>query len=107
MNDIPKFTAVPRDKLVAKALEKEGRSTAGKLAKLTGKSIVNVRHTMNKLHKQDKVHIGGYEISGRGKMSKVWCWGDGDDAEEPLNTKDRPFFTPRADVAAAWMRNPL
>jgi hypothetical protein len=104
---IPKFTAVPRDRLVAKALEATGRATAAKLAKMTGKTLVNVRHTMNKLHKQDKVHIGGYETNSRGKLSRIWYWGDGDDVDEPLIAKDRSFFIPRADEAAAWLRNSI
>jgi hypothetical protein len=107
MSEMPKFTAIPRGRLVSKALEQEGRATASMLMKITGKSIVTVRDAIKKLYAQSKIHVGGYEMNSRGKLSKVWYWGDGDDVREPIIAKDRPFFTPRPDEAAAWLRNPI
>ena len=107
MSEIPKFTAVARDKLVAKALEKEGRATTNKLMNLTGKPVTTVRDALKKLYARSKIHIGAYEINGRGKVTRIWYWGDGDDAREPLPGKARPVFVPRLDEAAAWLRNPI
>jgi hypothetical protein len=40
-------------------------------------------------------------------VTRIWYWGDGDDAREPLITKNKPAFTPHADVASAWLRNSI
>jgi len=105
MSDTPKFTATPKGKSVAKALEKEGRATVVTLMKLTDKPIASVRDAIKKLYSHSKIHIGGYEINRRGQVSKVWQWGDGDDAREPFVIGGKKFV-PRPDVAAAWLRNP-
>jgi hypothetical protein len=104
---IPKFTAAPRGRPVAKALEKIGHASANTLMKLTDRPITSVRDALKKLHRQSKIHIGDYELSSRGKVTRIWYWGDGDDAREPLITKNKPAFTPRPDVASAWLRNPI
>jgi hypothetical protein len=104
---IPVFTAVPRGKSVAKALAKAGRATTSILTKLTDKSPASVRDALTKLHRQGKIHIGDYELSPRGKVTRIWYWGDGDDAREPVVAKDRSTFIPRPDAAAAWLRNPI
>ena len=104
---IPAFTAVSRGKSVAKALEKAERATTSMLTKLTDKSVTSVRDSLTKLHRQGKIHIGAYEVTGRGKITRVWYWGDGDDVREPVVTKDKPLFIPRLDEAAAWLRNPI
>jgi hypothetical protein len=59
------------------------------------------------LYITNKVHIGSYEINKRGKVSRVWYWGDGDDAREPSIIKHSDGFIPRPDEAAAWLRNPV
>jgi hypothetical protein len=107
MSEIPKFTSKPHGKSVAKALEKEGRATVVTLMKLTDKSITSVRDAIKLLYGKSKIHIGGYELSSRGKVSKVWYWGDGDDAREPVDEQGKPTFIPRPDVASAWLRNPI
>ena len=104
---IPTFTAVSGGKSVAKALEKAERATTSTLMKLTGKSVTSVRDALKILHGRSKIHIGAYEPSSRGKITRVWYWGDGDDAREPVVTKDKPSFIPRPDEAAAWLRNPI
>jgi hypothetical protein len=107
MDEILKFTAKPHGKSVAKALEKEGRATAATLMKLTDKPITSVRDALKLLYGKSKIHVGGYELNGRGKVLKVWYWGDGDDVREPVMNKDKSVFVPHADVAAAWLRNPI
>ncbi len=104
---IPKFTAVPRGKSVAKALENAGYATVSTLMKLTDRPIRPVQDALRLLHTKSKIHIGAYELSSRGKFTPIWYWGDGDDAREPLITKDKHVFIPRLDEAAAWLRNPI
>lgn len=106
MNEIPKFTTV-KGSTVAKVLQAVGRATTSTLVKLTGRPVRSVLNTVKALHGQGKIYIGSYELSGRGKVSRVWYWGDGDDAREPVDINGKPTFIPRPDEAAAWMRNPI
>ena len=106
MVEIPQYV-VPKNITVGKALQKVGKATVSALVVLTGKDIKTVRNSIKTLYVTNKVHIGSYELSRRGKLSKVWHWGDGDDAREPVDINGKPTFIPRPDEAAAWLRNPI
>ena len=103
-NDIPKLTI--KGSTVAKMLQKNGSATANTLVELTGRPIKSVLSTLKTLHDRSKIHIGAYEVNKKGQLSRVWRWGDGDDAREPSNVKHKDGFIPRPDEAAAWLRNP-
>jgi hypothetical protein len=92
---------------VARALQEVGRAKVSALIKLTGRTQKSVINTLKNLYHQSKIHIGGYEVNKRGQVSKVWVWGDGDDAREPLMVSNKQAFVPRPDEAAAWLRNPV
>ena len=104
--EIPKFTTV-KGSTVEKVLQKVGHATASKVVKLSGRPIKSVLSTLKTLHQQSKIHVGGYEFNKRGQVSRVWYWGDGDDAREPNIVRHKDGFIPHADVAAAWLRNPV
>ncbi len=104
--EIPQFITV-KGSTVSKVLQKVGRATASALVKLTGRPIKSVLSTVKELHRQSKIHIGAYEINKRNQASRVWYWGDGDDVREPSTVKHKDGFIPHADVAAAWLRNPI
>jgi hypothetical protein len=104
--EIPKFTTV-KGSTVAKVLQKVGHATASKVVKLSGRPIKSVLSTLKTLHQQSKIHVGAYEFNKRGQVSRVWYWGDGDDAREPVMVGSKEVFVPRPDVAAAWLRNPV
>jgi hypothetical protein len=106
MSEIPQYV-VPNNITVSKALQKIGQATVSTLVKVTGKDIKTVRNAVKILYTTNKVHIGSYEINKRGKISRVWYWGDGDDAREPVDSNGKPTFIPRPDVASAWLRNPI
>ena len=91
---------------VAKMLQSHGKATATALVKLTGRPMKSVLATIKTLHQQSKIHVGSYEFNRRGQLSRVWHWGDGDDAREPVMTGKQKLI-PHADVAAAWLRNPI
>jgi hypothetical protein len=91
---------------VAKMLQSHGKATATALVKLTSRPMKSVLATIKTLHQQSKIHIGSYEFNRRGQLSRVWHWGDGDDAREPVMTGKQAFI-PRPDIASAWMRNPI
>ena len=103
MVDVPQFV-LPK-KTVGQVLQKVGKATASALVVLTGKNIKSVRNAVKILYTTNKIHVGSYELSKRGKVSRIWYWGDGDDAREPVVSKQT--FIPRPDVAAAWLRNPV
>ena len=104
--DIQKFTTV-KGSTVSKVLQKVGRATASTLVKLTGRPVKSVLSTIKTLHNQSKIHVGDHEFNKRGQVSRVWVWGDGDDAREPNIVRNKQEFIPRPDVAAAWLRNPI
>ena len=106
MNEIPQLV-VPKNVTVGKALQKIGNATVSALVTLTGKDIKLVRSSLKTLYLTNKVHIANYEKSKRGKLSRVWAWGDGDDAREPVIVGSKQVFIPHADVASAWLRNPI
>jgi len=106
MHEIPKSTTI-KGSTVAKVLQAVGRATTSTLVKLTGRPVRSVLSTVKTLHDRSKIHIGSYETTKRGKVSRVWHWGDGDDAQEPVDSNGKPTFIPRPDEAAAWLRNPI
>jgi hypothetical protein len=105
MYEIPKSTV--KGSTVSKVLQKVGRATATTVVKLSGRPIKSVLSTLKSLHQQSKIHIGDYEVNKRGQVAKVWAWGDGDDAREPVMRNNKVAFIPRPDTAAAWLRNPI
>jgi hypothetical protein len=106
MDEIPKFTTV-KGSTVAKMLQTNGGATASMLVRLTGRPMKSVLSTLKTLHDRSKIHIGSYELNKRGQASRVWHWGDGDDAREPVMLGNKQVFIPRPDEAAAWLRNPI
>jgi hypothetical protein len=87
-------------------LQKNGSATASTLVKLTDKPLKSVLSTLKILHNQSKIHVGSFEVNKRGKVSRVWTWGDGDDVREPI-MEGKQVFIPRPDEAAAWLRNAI
>lgn len=106
MSEMPKFTTV-KGSTVAKVLQQVNCATVSTLVQLTGRPIKSVLSTLKTLHDRSKIHIGGYEINKRNQASRVWHWGDGDDAREPVDSNGKLTFIPRPDEAAAWLRNPI
>ena len=106
MSEIPQFTTI-KGSTVSKVLQKVGHATVSKLVKLTGRPMKSVLATIKILHQQSKIHVGSYEFNKRGQTSRVWAWGDGDDAREPVIVGSKQVFIPYADVASAWLRNPI
>ena len=103
MSEIPTSPNVT----VARTLQEVGRATASALIKLTGRPQKSVLNTLKNLYHQSRIHIGGYEVNKRGQVAKVWTWGDGDDAREPVMRNSKVAFIPHADVASEWLRNPV
>ena len=109
MSEIPVFISEvkPKSMTVGKALQKAGHATVSALVKLTGKDSKNVQSALKTLYTGSRIHIGDYVVSRRGQVTRVWYWGDGDDKHEPIVNKSKEVFVPHADVASAWLRNPI
>lgn len=106
MGNIPQFA--PSKKLtVHKALQQLGTATSTTLVKMTGKAPDTVKQTLKTLYTTNKIHISAYEATKRGKIVRVWAFGDGADAKEPPMLRYKEEFVPRPDVAAAWMNTPI
>ena len=103
--NVPNYKSTPKGKSVARALERLSRATANDLAREVSKQSKDVISSLNTLYSQSKIHVGDYQIISRGKLAKVWFWGDGDDVREPMLNKDKTRFVPRADIAVWWMHD--
>lgn len=103
--DIPTFKPKSKSRSVARTLERLSRATASDLARELSRQSKDIAASLNTLYSQSKIHVGDYQITSRGKLSKVWFWGDGDDVREPMLNKDKTRFVPRADIAAWWMHD--
>ena len=103
--NIPNFKSTPKGKSVARALERLSRATAYELAREVNKPSKDVVASLNTLYSQSKIHVGDYQITSRGKLAKVWFWGDADDVREPMLNQDKTRFVPRPDVAVWWMHD--
>jgi len=106
MSDVPKYVELKKIP-VSKALQKVGKATSATLVKLTNRAPTSVKQTLKMMYTSNKIHIGDYEVTKRGKVTRVWAWGDGIDAKEPPSLRHREEFVPRPDEAAAWLRNPI
>ena len=95
-------------KLIIEALQKLGKATSNALTKVTGKPKGTVVSALTALHVAGMIHIGAWELNSTGHMTRVYYWGDGKDVDAPIaKPRDQVSFTPQADIAAAWLRNPL
>ena len=103
--NVPNYKSTPKGKSVARALERLSRATSYDLAREVNKQTKDVISSLNTLYSQSKIHVGDYQLTLRGKLSKVWFWGDGDDVREPMLNKDKTRFVPRADIAVWWMHD--
>ena len=69
------------------------------------------------LHVAKLIHIAEWRTNAKNGGNKVYAYGEGEDAVKPepkfapRNKKQEMYvpkvFIPHADVAAAWMRNPI
>lgn len=69
------------------------------------------------MHDAGFIHISEWRVSSKNGGNKVYAVGPGKDAIRPdprFTAKHKPAeqqpkepFTPHADVAAAWLRNPI
>ena len=95
-------------KKIADVLRKLQKATSATIARATGKPKNTVTTALKALIDAGKIHIGDWEINSRGQMTRIYYWGRGIDAREPMIAgKEKVHFIPRPDEAAAWLRNPI
>lgn len=72
-------------------------------------SKASASEATKELHLAGKIHVSDWRHSAKNGGNKVYAYGKGQDAPKSIRTVkkiDEPF-TPHADVAAAWLRNPI
>ena len=66
------------------------------------------------MYRRGMIHIGGWARNKQGTPIKIYAWGEGKDAKQPLKTskpkKEEAVVEvqlpwPRCDVAASWIRS--
>ena len=83
-----------------------------KLAASSGIPKATLNNILRYLRMENLAHVSRWEWSTSKRLSKVYKWGHGINAERPsLDYKDRskpiPVFKPKPDVASAWLFNPI
>jgi Mn-dependent DtxR family transcriptional regulator len=72
-------------------------------------SKASASESTKELHLAGKIHVSDWRHSAKNGGNKVYAYGKGKDIPKSIRTAkiiDEPF-TPHADVAAAWLRNPI
>jgi predicted transcriptional regulator len=61
------------------------------------------------LYLASKIHVVDWRPSNKNGGNKVYAYGKGEDAPKPVRSEKEAVapFVPHADVAAAWLRNPI
>lgn len=101
--------------LVQEGLKELGEALAVDLADHVNLPVATVTAVLSELYRRHMVHISGWARNKQGTPIKVYGWGEGVDAKQPLKTSkpkqeevvDVQLPWPRCDVAASWIRNPL
>lgn len=97
--------------LIQEGLKELNESLVGDLADHINLPVSTVSAVLAELHRRRMVHISGWGRSKQGRPLRIYTWGDGHDAKQPLKTSkpkkevveevQLPF--PRCDIAASWL----
>ncbi len=101
--------------LIQNGLKELGDALTIDLADHVNLPHATVSAVVAELYRRRMVYISGWARNKQGTPIKIYGWGEGDDAKQPLKTSkpkkvivdevQLPF--PRCDVAASWLNNPL
>jgi predicted ArsR family transcriptional regulator len=97
--------------IIQEGLKELGESLTVDLADHVNLPHSTVSVVLAELYKRHMVHISGWARNKQGTPIKIYGWGEGDDAKQPLKTSkpkkkivdevQLPF--PRCDTAASWL----
>ena len=101
--------------IVQEGLKELGESLTIDLAEHVNLPLATVSAVIAELYRRGMVHISGWSRNKQGTPIKVYGWGEGEDAKQPIKgSKPKkvievevqlPF--PRCDLAASWIRNSI
>ena len=100
---------------IVNALKTLGQASSKRLAEVTKMPRGSVTGAIKALHNAKIIYIGGWELNKTTMPTRIYKLGTGVDAKTPIFLSrrkiDNPTRTrlpwPRADVAAAWLRNSI
>lgn len=72
-------------------------------------SYASASEATKELYLRSKIHISEWRRNAKNKNVRVFAFGKHDDAPKSIHFEKSATepFVPHADVAAAWLRNPL
>lgn len=100
---------------IINALKELDQASSKRLAEVTNLARGSVTVIIKALCDAKMIHISAWEPNRTIMMTPIYKWGPGKDVPEPafiskaerLNLKNMDTPWPRADVAAAWLRNSI
>jgi predicted ArsR family transcriptional regulator len=98
--------------IIQEGLKELGEALVVDLADHVNLPVATVSAVLAELYRRHMVHIFGWARNKQGTPIKIYGWGEGDDAKQPLKTSkpkqkevvDVQLPWPRCDVAASWIR---
>jgi len=100
--------------IIQEGLKELGEALAADLAEHVNLPVATVSAVLAELYRRGMVHISGWARNKQGTPVKIYGWGEGKDAKQPLKTSkpkqeeavvDIQLPWPRCDVAASWIRS--
>ena len=102
----------PAAKRLVRVLKMHGDMDAADVGAKAGLSPSTVKAILRELHTSSMIHVSSWTRSEFNKPVKRYSWGKKEDAPSPKQvarakrvTPTDPVFSPRPDVAAAWLFN--
>jgi hypothetical protein len=100
---------------IINALKELDQASSKRLAEVTNLARGSVTVIIKALCDAKMIHISAWEPNKTIMMTPIYKWGPGTDVPEPVfiskaersNLKNTSKPWPRADVAAAWLRNSI
>jgi|688.fasta_scaffold2026488_1 hypothetical protein len=93
---------------ITNALKELGEASSKQLTEITQLPRGSVTGVIKVLHEAGMIHISDWKMNKTTMLTRIYKWGPGEDAEEPVLSyaaSKRKIFKPRADIAAAWLQN--
>jgi hypothetical protein len=102
-------------KMAVDTLRQLREATTLKMQAATGLPKVTLNNVLRLLRDMNMIHVSSWDWTTSRQMVRVYKWGQGEDAPQPMIAfkdknkprKDMANFKPHADIAAAWLRNPI
>lgn len=98
---------------VMNALKILDQASSKRLAEVTKMPRGSVTSAIKALHEAGMIHIGAWELNKTTMPTRIYKWGTGKDVRTPIflskskvcNPTHTRLPWPRADIAAAWLKN--